>query len=200
MANIIKTTDFVSGELKLSQNSYNSTDLAAFIAEHEKFYLESLLNPYLYNLLVADLSVLGVPQTQKYKDLVNGITYTDEGSCKVNYQGIAKMLKFFIWYEFTKSDAYNSNVGNVQAMTENAKPLTEYDLKRIAYERFNKGNQIYRDTIKFLNDDTYYLTYFTATEYNNWQPKIFDCKSFLKTKTYSAPYFLNKKSTENDED
>jgi len=193
MANIIKTTDFV-GRWRISQNSFNAIDFANNIAFFEPYYLEKLLGSWLYNQLVNDLDESGVPQTDKYIELVNGKTYVDCDGITQNYKGLKCLLKQLLFVELTIQNYYNSNVGNVKPMSENSVSLTNYENKKILIPISRDGVECYRKTIKFLNDDANTDTYFTDTEYCNWYPEQITPLSIISTTTYENKYYkIHKK-------
>lgn len=189
MANIVKYNSFV-GRYNISQNTQIKTDLEDFISEFEPIILEALLGAYLYNLLKADL-IEGVPQTQKYIDLVNGVTYTDENDIILNYKGIKRMLIQLLFVDWTLQSYYNSNIGNVKPIAEGATVLTEWENKRILAPISQDGVMLYRQTIKFLKDDNNCLTYFSSTEYDLWCPVIIEPLTLISTITLENKYYLN---------
>lgn len=112
-------------------NSVASTELELFIDERCRFILrEEILNPELFSDLDSNIDngVLDVDAPQKWKDLVNGVTYTEDG-IDYTWRGLlfaegsfkGSLLAYYtycFWYEAQVS--YVSGVGDVQAKAKNA--------------------------------------------------------------------------------
>ena len=81
----IDSTYFI-GEIAIPNASADSV-LTQAIAQYEKEILMSLLGYKLYKLLMADL-VNGIPQTDIYKDLVDGAEFT------LTFKGVDYLLKW----------------------------------------------------------------------------------------------------------
>lgn len=190
MANILKYNDFI-GRYEISQNSQKKTHLEDYIAEFEPIYLEALLGAYLYNLLKADLNSSGVPQTQKYKDLVNGVTWVDSCNVTLNFKGLKCMLKQLIFVDYTLHTYYNSNIGNVKPVAENATVLSDLENKKILVPISQDAVHTYRSCVKFLKDDKNYLTYFTIAEFSLWEPQTIYPLSIISTRTLENLHFKN---------
>lgn len=78
--------------------SVNINDFDVYAQEVQINYIEKILGPDLYTALLADL-VSGVPQTQKYIDLVDGKTYTKDGK-KVTFRGLKKYCSYLWIYVY----------------------------------------------------------------------------------------------------
>ena len=148
MAYFNSLTDF-TGEFNITQSKYGDTDLTSIITVSEERILKDLLGEDLYLKLIADLSG-GVPQTQKYIDLVNGKTYSvvneDGITVNVDYQGIKRMLRYFAYCDILKyQDSKNSEVGQVVSNQNNSTRLSDKSnqltVKIEPY--YNKGTELY---------------------------------------------------------
>lgn len=105
----IDSTYFV-GEINVP-NAATETSLAQAIPQYEKEILIKLLGYKLYSLLTADL-LNGVPQTQKYIDLVQGKEFThyyNGGTYTLKWEGLQNTLKtslisYYIFYKYVERD------------------------------------------------------------------------------------------------
>lgn len=139
-------TDF-TGECNISQNRYAKADYDSIIADTEEKILRDLLGADLYLKLMADLSG-GVPQTQKYIDLVNGKTYTVTNAegvvVNVDYKGLKPMLKYFTHANLVRSqDSQNTEVGQVEPVQENSQRMSKNRMNLIIQTSYNKGFALY---------------------------------------------------------
>lgn len=197
MANIVKNTDFV-GRFRLSQNDQIATDLNNYISELEPVICENLLGAWLYNELMADLDTdeesetFGEFQTQKYKDLVNGVTWVDSCNVTQNLKGLKKVLLHLIYVDWCRNLFYNSNIGNVKPIVETANILTDFENKKYLMPVSKDGVKYYRETIKYLLDTKNYLTYFTATEFALWCPISINPLTLISTNTLENKHFKYK--------
>jgi len=99
---------YFTGELAVP-NAANETGLTQAITQYEKEILISLLGYKLYSLLQADL-VNGVPQTQKYLNLVNGaefthtfggVDYTLKWDGLIN-TGKISLIAYYVYYKYVE--------------------------------------------------------------------------------------------------
>jgi hypothetical protein len=169
--NFYTLNDFI-GEINLSLS--NDTNVQAqFEAMANQIgddILRDLLNDKLYTDLIADLDGNGNPQTQPYIDLVDGITYIDDNQETIAYQGLKRMLRYFVWEQtlmFTRSS--NSTNGQEVANSENAVKLTRFQLRKEREPIQNKAVDLYHDACKFIDDN--YEDFLTANDYSLWKPK-----------------------------
>ena len=112
---------------------------------HQKDILRDLLDDKLYNALVADL-VNGVPQTQLYIDLVSGKTYTKTSGKEVIYEGLIRMLNYFV-YAFYLDKTWSSNVstGQITNINENSVKVNRAELRKVRAEIYNKAVNLYNE-------------------------------------------------------
>ena len=107
---LIDSTYFV-GEINIPTLPATDTSLTQAIAQYEKEILISLLGYKLYSLLQADL-VLGLPQTQKYIDLVNGkeFSHTYGGNTyTIKWEGLVNSVKqspiaYYVFFKYVERD------------------------------------------------------------------------------------------------
>ncbi len=173
---IIKTTDFV-GEINLSQNQYNVTDIQESIDRVTEDVLEALMGDKLYNEFIADL-VNDVPQTAKYVNLLDGETYTDNCGYVKNYKGLKRMLRYFIYSDFIYNYQVSTIAGTVRNDDENSTQVSGWKLRNISNKMYDKGVMLYFDTLRFICDkeDTYF------SDITNWTYKKLRYKSKLLTR------------------
>jgi hypothetical protein len=115
----IDSTYFV-GEINIPTLPTSDTSLTDAITQYEKEILISLLGYKLYSLLIADLSN-GIPQTQKYLDLVNGkeFTHTYGGvDYTIKWEGLKNtalqsLIAYYVFFKYVERDVtrlYGSGV------------------------------------------------------------------------------------------
>lgn len=196
MINFIDYTDFANSEINLEINEYNLATFEKIANTVIYDVLNDLLNAELYNKLIADLDANGKPTTTIYKNLVNGVLYTDtlNNNKKINYQGILDMLRYFVFYEYKLYKlSYDATSGTVQSNNENSTVLSEFQLKTYLEKYFVKAVFWYRKVVKFLSDDYLmnFKNYHTDEEYNNWLPKKIRIESAISTCTIMPNDFCN---------
>ena len=115
---------YFTGEIKLWEigtGKVNNSNLTQAIAQYEPEILKMLLGYKLYSLLIADLNGSGIPQTQKYIDLVNGKEFTHEidgQTLTLKWEGLKNSAKlsliaYYVYYKYVERDitrAYGSGV------------------------------------------------------------------------------------------
>lgn len=106
----IDSTYFV-GEINIPDTTPNATTISQAITQYEKEILMSLLGYPLYKLLIADLSN-GIPQTQKYVDLVNGAEFTHSfrgEDITLKWEGLKNtalqsLIAYYVFYKYVERD------------------------------------------------------------------------------------------------
>jgi len=101
---------YFTGDIKIS-NPVNENQLLQAIEQYEKEILIKLLGYELYALLQADLTD-GVPQTQIYKDLVNGAAFTHEfrdEEISLKWEGLkndakVSLISYYVFFNFVERD------------------------------------------------------------------------------------------------
>lgn len=188
MANFVLLTDFV-GEISISQSRYGNDKLNSIITTVEAKILTDLLGDDLYLKLKADL-VNNIPQTTKYLNLVNGVTYSvkniDNIDVNVDYKGIKQMLRYFIYAELIRlQETDNTEVGEVEAKQQNSTRAKKAQLNTLISNAYNNGVKLYgKDiedftvSIKMHNNEYFYnlvknncfnFLYKNITDYPTWQ-------------------------------
>ena len=193
----IDTSDFI-GEINLDLKS--DTDVSASFEslgrQIEDDILLDLLNAPLLNDLMADLDVNGDPQTQIYIDLVDGVTYANPSGVTVNYAGLKRMLRYFVWSDYLEINrSQNVSTGQMVSLNENSEPLTRGQLIKVRKPIQNKAVRLYNQAAIFINDN--YTDYFSNNDYGFWRPKSKKYLGTITTQTYSNSYFYNRSSEGN---
>lgn len=78
--------------------SVNINDFDVYAQEVQVNYGEKILGTDLYNALLDDL-LAGVPQTQRFIDLVNGKTY-DQSGRQITFRGLKKYVSYLWIYVY----------------------------------------------------------------------------------------------------
>lgn len=119
----IDSTYFV-GEIQIPNVTANATVISQAINQYEKELLINLLGYKLYSLLVADCT-LGVPATQIYKDLVNGVEFVhdpDGEAITLKWEGLNNTslqspLAYYVFFKYVERDVtrlYGTGVSMAQ--------------------------------------------------------------------------------------
>ena len=190
--------DFI-GEINLDLKHPNIQDAFEQIGTvHQKDILRDLLDDKLYNALIADLDGSGNPQTPPYIALVNGETYTKPSGKTVIYEGLIRMLNYFV-YSFYLDKTWSSNVstGQITNLNENSIKVNRAELRKVRAEIHNKAVKLYNAAIKYLDDEK--ETYFPSgtNDYSFWNPKVKKFIGKIIMGTPSNSYFYNRSSKGN---
>ena len=148
---ILTTSDFTSGETRISQNQFEKQTLKDYIKDVQENTLKDLLGIELYLSFGASLPN---PALQKYTDLLNGVVYTSD-DVVYDYTGLKRMLKFFTFNEYVNDqDVQNTIIGNVSSQSRNSENLGPNATLSFSEAKNNKGVEFYREAQKFiqLND------------------------------------------------
>ncbi len=192
----LSVNDFI-GEIRLDLSNDNNvrTNFEAIANQVMDDVLRDLMNDSLYNNFIADL-VNNIPQTQKYLDLLNGKTYTRTSGEKKIYEGLKRMLRYFVYEAYIDfQHTSNSSLGQTMANTENSQVITRGQLRKVRSVIQNKAVNLYGKAIQFINDN--YQTYFTGSDYSFWKPTQKRYLGKITSMTFSNLYFYNKSSESN---
>ena len=121
-------SSYFTGEIKLWEvgtSQANAANLTQAIGQYEPEILKLLLGYKLYSLLVADLNGSGIPQTQRFIDLVNGKEFDhviDGSTITLKWEGLKNSAKlsliaYYIFYKYIERDvtrAYGSGVSQAK--------------------------------------------------------------------------------------
>lgn len=127
MGKFVNTSDFATGEILISQSNDSEQNLEVYIDTQELEILQELFGKTLYDLFIADLDVNNEPQTQRFIDVFDPF-YDDSdvvaGWCcgSSRSEGIKKMLKRFIYFQFTRDQEFiATSTGTVTSTRDNAR-------------------------------------------------------------------------------
>lgn len=188
------------GEINLDLSN-DSNVLAHFEAIGdmvEEDILRDLLDDKLYNSFIADLDVNNDPQTQLYIDLLDGKTYTKPSGKTVDYDGLKRMLRYFIW-AYYQDEIWSNNVstGQIINANENSTKVNRSDLRKLRAKKYNHAIKLYNEAIQYLIDER--ETYFPngTTDYQFWYPKSKTYIGVIRMGTPNSTYFTNRSSKGN---
>lgn len=158
----ITTKDNYIGFTNLVISDVIESGFNEFAFEVEKDILRGLLGDETYNELISDLDANNLPQTQKFIDLVNGKTYTDNNGDVTLFLGVRKMLTYFVYCVWKKEDMYSdSDLGTIQTRSSNSIKTSEKIVNRIANARWNIG-------VDFFNNEVYDYLLFYQSDFPKW--------------------------------
>ena len=154
---IVQTSDFV-GEYKVSQSRFS--ELTTYIDKYEEYYLVRLLGAELYDLFIADLTLVTpqTPQTLPYQNLFSPFNTDDNSTLRIS-EGIKQMLIEFIYFHYVRDMQYfNTVAGTVANTNENSTAPTYIGYNLV--ESFNQGISNYLMIQWYIyTNQTDYATY-----------------------------------------
>jgi hypothetical protein len=177
-----------------SSTEQTATDVLYAIQKHEIAVLDDLLGYKLRKALFADLDGNGEPQSQRFKDLINGSEFTieedDNRLCKwKGFRNSEKdsLIAYYVYYQYVyQYHIHLSGVGSVNYQAENGEKATPFDKLEIAWRNFmqlysafdfeTNEAYFYEDGMKvsdlpgILNyyPTAYNFLYVNADEYPEW--------------------------------
>jgi len=121
-----------------------SADIISAISKYESEIRIDLLGYELNKALEADLSN-GVPQTQRFIDLVNGAEFTHPDTEQllkwIGFVNTEKesMIAYYIYYNYVYyNNVHLSGVGSVSPLAENAERTSPFDKLQLSWNRFQR--------------------------------------------------------------
>lgn len=198
MLNFYTYNDF-KGKINLDLGDPNvQAQFDAFAVDEGEEILRDLLDDDLYQQLIDDLDSDNNPQTQIFIDLVNGKDYERPSGKTVNYDGLKKMLRYFVYASWVE-DNWSSNVstGQVINVNENSEKVDRSELRKVWSKRYNEAVRLYNEAFRYINDE--YETYFdtSTNDYSFWQIKNKRYKGRITMGTPKNNYFYNRSSDGN---
>lgn len=142
------TESYFKNEIRIPDVTDNGTITDEFQSAITKYETEcriDLLGYELNKLLEADLNEAGVPQTDRFVNLVNGAEFThpDTGQL-LKWIGFTNnqeesLLAYYIYYNHVyHKNIHLSGVGSVNVQAENAVKTSPFDKLQIAWSKFLK--------------------------------------------------------------
>lgn len=183
----IDNTYFIKN-INLTSDQLNNIN--SWILEYEPDILKKLLGYNLYSELINDLDVDGNPQTQKFKDLVNGKEFNFDFygyTINTKWEGFRNTLKkslisYYVYYQYrVNNESFNSSIGQVNTNTENATRIDANPVLIITWNKmidlygfipFNLINNSFLDNSNYIYYNTlpsaynYLLT--NIVDFSNW--------------------------------
>jgi hypothetical protein len=192
----IDINDFIGEiDLALSNDPNVIANFEAIAGRIEIDILRDLLNDKLYNDLIAN-TTSGVPQDEVYYNLVNGATYTDLSGETILYEGLKRMIRYFVYEKYLDIQYYqNTSIGQMQGQNENSVALNRSQIRKARAAIQHEAVRLYRKAAIFINDN--YSDYFTESDYDFWQPAQKKFLGSIISMTYNNQYFYNKSSEGN---
>jgi len=177
MSNIIDATYFEKGSLYIPNNKdmnaspegtpTNQTDLDFFIIEYERELLLNALGIVLYEELLTALEDLDI-SAQKWKDLVNGLTYENIEGVKKRWDGLIgynnqSVIAFYIYTKYLRN--YNETFATTGVVRNDSKNATNYDATPKYIKAYNSFLEKYQADL--LPQPRFYANRF-GTEGIDW--------------------------------
>jgi hypothetical protein len=180
---MLTPTDF-TGYYRIAQDAKSNAELAVYIEKYEKKYLVDLFGYELYLLFIADLTAVApiVPQSPRFLTVFNELKYSETApgewcfipwdaaytkSMSSKYkkskeptlsEGILKMLKGFIFYEFVNGYSVQvAQTGTVESKNENSDKLAGARNIGLIESRYNDAVTSFKVIRNYMkaNADTY---------------------------------------------
>lgn len=141
MTNLINITDFTESKF-LTQN-LDDRDIDPVISEAQEFDIKPVLGPAMYLDMINNLNAA------KYVELLEGKTYTPNGSANpIYFSGLKMVLKYYVYARLLVTDGVKStNSGFVQKTLENSERISgSQRTQMIAQTR--SGAKAYEDELR----------------------------------------------------
>ena len=141
----VKISDFV-GKYELHTGMYDQAKLQEYIDIYEKRYLIELFGAELYNDFMADLSPSisnPLPQSPNFIFVFNPFYENVMLHTIIQSEGIKRMLKGFIYFEYLK-DTTNQMTPNGVVIPSNENSTTASTLYTMMYARYNEAMRSFR--------------------------------------------------------
>ena len=157
---ILLTSDFSTGEFKISKDNTVEKDLQVYIDRYEKFYLLRLLGADLYDLFINDLTALPspqVPQDPIYLAIFDAFSIDDDLCIRIS-EGMKEMLIQFVYFHFMRDFSNKKKIGGVYTTDIETGTNLGYNGYNLV-EAYNKGVENYNQIQWYIcENDTVYPT------------------------------------------
>lgn len=163
-------TDFI-GDVALQQVSNPANTITSEITRVEKIVLRDLLGDKLYNEADTNGMTDGTPTAAKFTALLEGETYTDNDSLEKIYEGLERMLLYFIYAEYIKIQAQDTIAGMKVMTQNNSKPVNQNKVNLLSRNAYNKGVDLYNSALKYIwvKEETYFTTDIEEWTYKRYE-------------------------------
>ena len=122
-----------------------SADIISAISKYESEIRIDLLGYELNKALEDDLDGSGVPQTQRFIDLVNGAEFTHPDTEQllkwIGFVNTKKesMIAYYVYYNYVYyNNIHLSGIGSIDIKAENADKVSPFDKLQLSWEKFQK--------------------------------------------------------------
>lgn len=154
------------------------TNLSSWITVYEDDILIKLLGYSLYKALKADLDGSGDPQSQIYKDLVNGAEFSFEflgQTINTKWEGLRgfnkkSLIAYYVFYQYkNNTEHFNTSAGQKSGLSENSETVS---VRPTLIHAWNKVVDMYGVTPyglsvnDFINNESYYHFNIYPSAYN----------------------------------
>ena len=154
MSKFIQASDFkTDNRYSITVNIEQGQALQDYVDTCESTSLRDLLGDRLYNALIADLDVNNDPQSEKWIDFVNGVTYTpvDDLDLDVIYLGIIEMLKGFCYFDYSRDNqTRHTGIGVRKLRGENSEQPGQGQMPMVLISKYNRAIDLYHAAQCFL--------------------------------------------------
>lgn len=149
LVNILSSSnysDYFKGILQIDlSESVDSAVIDDVVTEYQEQIFKDLFGEALYNYLKDNES------ESVYTTLRDGETITDENGYKYEWKGLKSMLAPFIYFYYKrKEESFDSPMGEKKSETQNATRALS-NLRKKLTEAWNKGADLYRDAIDYID-------------------------------------------------
>lgn len=167
---IIDSSYFVN-KLNLPQvgNTEGLADVTNFIEQYESEYLRCVLGNDLYNAFIDGVSGSGLPDEQRWVDLLEGADFTYR-NCLVRWNGFKPTAKIspianYVFYQYVDNKVTDFTLaGMVQSTTDNNRVVMSDDVLINAWNRMVD-----------MNKNLYRFLKVNATVYPEWKICNYHC-------------------------
>lgn len=145
---LLITLDDIRAIKQISQNINAVDRLQPYIQEAQLFDVKEKLGPVFYHDVIKNNS------DQKYQDLLNGITYTDNASPANEYHfaGLKSAIAYYAYARYILNGQITATGFSVVRKTnEFSEPVEEKTLVRLSTQARMAGDALMNDAINFLN-------------------------------------------------
>ena len=146
--------------------NFNQAKFDAYAVDIQRVPLRELLNDVLYNALINDLTVGGIPNTERFTKLVDGEEYEYNGD-NIEYFGLKPFLSYhWLGLNIREGDYFQADYGNIQFSDNPQDNMTKISQKTI--DRINSAYMKY--VTSYRNNIAQYLNENSST-YPEWKGK-----------------------------
>ncbi len=146
--------------------NFDEDKFNSFALEVQRTQLREFLNDVLYFALISDLDASGVPQAQRFIDLVNGVEY-EYNNDDIQCFGLKAVLSYhWLALNVREGDYFQADYGNVNFSDNPQDNMTKISQRTI--DRINSGYM--KNVISYKNNIAQYLNENSNT-YPEWISK-----------------------------